>query len=137
MHERNRVQQLLEALNRAPISRFPRGSESIDVPKKLGVYVIRDPDEAVVYVGRTTRAKNGLHQRLRNHMAGKSALVRVFLQGDTSKLREGFSYQFLEVEDDRERALLEHIATAWHCPTVLGLSAPPATAEKSLRQRER
>jgi GIY-YIG catalytic domain len=132
MHERNRVQQLFEALNRVSISLFPRGSESIAVPRKRGVYVIRDPDNAVVYVGRTTRAKNGLHQRLRNHMAGKSALVRVLLQGDTSKLREGFSYQFLEVEDDRERALLEHIATAWHCPKVLGLSGPPAAAAKAL-----
>ena len=128
MHERNRIQQLLEALNQASISLFPRGRESIRVPKKLGVYVIRDPAEAVVYVGRTTRAKNGLHQRLRNHMAGKSALVRVHLKGDTNRLRDGFSYQFLEVENDRERALLEHIATAWHCPEVLGLSGPSATA---------
>lgn len=132
MHERNRIQQLLEALNQAPIRPFPRGSESILVPKKLGVYVIRNPDEAVVYVGRTTRAKNGLHQRLRNHMAGKSALVKNHLKGNTSMLREGFSYQFLEVEDDRERALLEHIATAWHCPIVLGLSGSLSEAGESV-----
>jgi GIY-YIG catalytic domain len=132
MHERNRIQQLLDALNQAPTHPFPRGSESIRVPKRLGVYVIRDPAESVVYVGRTTRAKYGLHQRLRNHMAGKSALVKNHLNGDTSKLRAGFSYQFLEVEDDRERALLEHIATAWHCPIVLGLSGYSATAAKAV-----
>lgn len=128
MQERVRIQNLLEALTRAPIFLFPAGRESINVPRTLGVYVIRDPDEAVVYGGRTTRARNGLHQRLRNHLAGKSALVKGLLQGDTTRLRAGFSYQFLEVSDDRERALLEHIATAWHCPKVLGLSAPPVGA---------
>lgn len=132
MHERNRVWQLLDALEQAPITPFPRGSESIAVPKKLGVYVIRDPAKSVVYVGRTTRAKNGLHQRLRNHMAGKSALVRIHLNGDASRLRQGFSYQFVEVENDRERALLEHLATAWHCPAVLGLSGSAAMAEESV-----
>lgn len=132
MHERDRIQQLLDALEQASITPFPSGGESITVPKKLGVYVIRDPTKSVVYVGRTTRAKNGLHQRLRNHMAGKSALVRLHLNGDTSRLREGYSYQFLEVENDRERALLEHLAVAWHCPVVLGLSGSAATAEEAV-----
>ncbi|UMR29228.1 GIY-YIG nuclease family protein [Massilia sp. MB5] len=126
MHERVRIQRLLEDLNSAPICAFPVGRASIEVPKTLGVYVILDPDQSVMYVGRTTKARNGLHQRLRNHMAGKSALVKTLFNGDTSRLRKGYSYQFLEVSDDRERALLEHIATAWHCPTVLGLSASPS-----------
>jgi hypothetical protein len=32
-------------------------------------------------------------------------------------------FQCMEIPDDRERALLEYYATAWHCPGHLGLGA--------------
>ncbi|HXI70953.1 MAG TPA: hypothetical protein VNN22_11420 [Verrucomicrobiae bacterium] len=41
--------------------------------------------------------------------------------GDGSILRDGYTFQFLAVSDDRKRALLEYFATAWHCPVHVGL----------------
>ena len=50
-----------------------------------------------------------------------SSFVIVHLRSDGKALREGYTFQYLEVPNERERALLEHFATAWHCPEHLGL----------------
>ena len=86
-----------------------------------GVYIIRDIERRVSHVGRTLRGQSGLHQRLRNYLAGKSSFVKFHLKGHASKLREGFTYQCLEIKDARQRALVEHFATAALCPLHLGL----------------
>ena len=53
--------------------------------------------------------------------AADSSFTRVYLKGKRSVLRHGFKFQYLELADDEMRALLEHFATAWHCPAHLGL----------------
>jgi hypothetical protein len=73
-------------------------------------------------VGRTQRAKYGLHQRLSNHLAGKSSFVYYHLNQNGSLLRSGYTFQYLEVEDARKRALLETFASAWLCPDHLALA---------------
>jgi hypothetical protein len=120
MKERDRIARLLERLKEQPIHQFPKVRESLQVSRNQGVYVIRNPKNEVVHVGRTLRGHLGLQQRLRNHLAAQSSFVMAALGGDGSRLRTGYTYQYLEVPDDRERALLEHIATAWHCPQHLG-----------------
>lgn len=132
MTERQRIRRLLADLNAQPVLPFPKARAHLDASDSHGVYVIRDPNRRVVHVGRTYRGRAGLFQRLRNHLSAQSSFVLAYLKGDASRLRAGFTFQYLEVADDRERALLEHLATAWHCPMHLGVSA---SRTKGLRQR--
>ena len=101
---------------------FPQPRQRLEAPCARGVYLIRDPGGRVVHVGRTPRAKNGLRQRLKDHLAGRSSFVHDHLAQDGSRLRSGYMFQYLEVEDARKRALLEAFATAWLCPDHLGLA---------------
>lgn len=119
--ERVRIKALFDALEARPLVHFPQSRKPIVAPSVHGVYVVRDPDGIVVHVGRTVRGKAGLAQRLRNHVNAKSSFVRAYLGGSAERLRNGFTFQFIEVPDDRERTLLEHFATAWYCPVHLGL----------------
>jgi hypothetical protein len=113
---------------------FPKHRQRLDAPDVHGVYVIRDPMRRVTHVGRTYRGQAGLFQRLRNHLSAQSSFVLVYLKGDATKLRDGFTFQYLEVPNDRERALLEHFATAWHCPAHLGVGARRSASDgQSLR----
>lgn len=124
MHMRDILSGLLQKLNSQPLIAFPERGQKLNAPEKHGVYVIRDPRQSVVHVGRTVRGKRGLFQRLNNHLQSQSSFVINFLDGDGSKLRGRYTFQYLVVDgerQDRRRALLEHIATAWHCPKHLGL----------------
>lgn len=122
---RQTLANLLEQLNSSERKLFPRRREVLDAPRMHGVYLILDPEIQVNHVGRTITGKNGLHQRLNNHLHGASSFVSQYLRKTLNKtgdsLRDGWSYQYLCVHDDRERALLECIATAWHRPKHLGL----------------
>lgn len=113
--------KLLTKLNGQPRHGFPRVRERLEVPNTHGVYVIRDRAGRVWHVGRTVRGKDGLRQRLRNHLQGQSSFIRAALRGDGSKLRKGFTFQYIEVPDDRTRALLECLAVGSHCPRHIGL----------------
>lgn len=119
--ERALVNALFESLDAQPRVLFPQKGKRISAPLAHGVYVICAPDGTVVHVGRTVTGQKGLSQRLGNHVNGKSSFARGYLKGKTEELRSSFTFQYIEVFDDRERALLEHFATAWHCPARLGL----------------
>jgi hypothetical protein len=69
---------------------------------------------------RTLRGKNGLRQRLKNHLAGASSFTIKHLNRDGSRLRRGYMYQYLRVRHPRTRALLEYYATGLLCPKHLG-----------------
>ncbi len=121
MTERQRVRELLSQLNARPRLAFPKARETLEAPKSHGVYIIRNANQRVVHVGRTYRGKAGLYQRLRNHLNAQSSFVEVYLKGNGNKLRKRYTYQYLVVPNNRQRALLENYATAWHCPAHLGL----------------
>ena len=127
--QRDAIKQLFEQLEHQPQISFPKLRDTLAAPKdRHGVYVIRNPSGEVEHVGRTLRGRDRLLQRLRNHLRGQSSYVRKHHKGNGNTLRDGYTFQFLAVDDDRERALLEHYATAWHCPIHLGLglAATPA-----------
>jgi hypothetical protein len=84
------------------------------------VYLLFDASGDVAHVGRTTRARAGLFQRLRAHLAGRSSFVTAFLKGRRSKLRRGYSFSFIEIQDARLRALVEAYATGVLCPRHIG-----------------
>lgn len=119
--ERARVELLLGNLDKQPRLAFPLPRKKIAAPSAQGVYLIRATDGTVLHVGRTVSGPKGLAQRLGNHLSGKSSFVRIYLNGNAGLLRSGFTFQYIEVENDRERALLEHHAIAWYCPAHLGV----------------
>lgn len=96
-----------------------------DVPTSHGVYVIYDPGGRALHVGRSIRAKRGLRQRLKNHLAGKSSFVRDYLH-DRTRLRDGYRFRYVTVYDARHRALLEAYATGHLCPAHIGTGARDA-----------
>lgn len=115
------VRQLYRRLVRVRPVPFPTAGERLDVPDLHGVYVIYSPRGDVLHVGRTVRGKQGLRQRLNNHLhAGSSFTIR-FLRGDGSKLRGSHKFAILEVPDARMRALLEAYAVGCLCPKHLGI----------------
>ena len=119
--EPEEIAALFKQLCDQPRQPFPKAGESLDAPRTQGVYIIRK-DEDVLHVGRTVRAKGGLHQRFNNHLRGLSSFTRKYSGGKAGFLREaGHTYQFIEVEDSRKRALLEAYLVGVLCPAHLGV----------------
>ena len=121
MCEKKKIEKLFKELISAKVYLFPLPRQVVIAPIEKGVYVICDPDGNVVHVGRTPRAKNGLRQRLKNHLAGQSSFVHTFLEGKKEILRKVYSYKYLVVKDSRERALLEAYAIGMLCPAHVGV----------------
>ncbi|MEC5143119.1 hypothetical protein [Chitinophaga sp. 212800010-3] len=114
-----RIRQLFDALVNEPLHPFPeRGGLNITGLK--GVYIIYQ-DNIVAHVGNTRTGKDGLCQRLNNHIYGQSSFVRNYLQPKHLTVRTGFSFQFLPVANARERVLLEALACGMLCPLHVGL----------------
>ena len=131
MAERSSIKRLLKRLNRQPRHPFPSARARLEAPNTHGVYIIRDAARRVLHVGRTLRGKNGLRQRLKNHLQAQSSFVITYLKGHGRRLRSGYTFQYLEVTESRSRILLEYAATVWHCPAHLGDGA--AQKRKPLR----
>lgn len=91
------------------------------VPNAQGVYIIYNLHGVVFHVGRTVRGRGGLRQRLNNHLRGRSSFVKDFLDGKSRSLRGKYQFQYIKVKNDRQRALLEALATGKLCPQHLGL----------------
>ena len=118
--ERQRVEDLFGELRGQEKHSFPKKRQPLNAPSMAGVYIIHR-DETILHVGRTHRCKNGIHQRLKNHLYSSSSFTKNYLQGNGATLREeGYTYQYLELENPRERALLEHYAIGTLCPKHLG-----------------
>jgi hypothetical protein len=128
--ERQAVKDLFTALRKQPMLPFPQARKKLEAPLKPGVYVIRE-GAIVLHVGRTLRGKEGLHQRLTDHLHGNSSFTQDYLQGKGAKLREGHTHQSLVVEPSRLRALLEAYATGTLCPKHIGLGVSNVGHEKT------
>lgn len=118
--ERQTVKKLFGKLCKQEKQPFPKKRQPLDAPLKGGVYIIRK-NKTILHVGRTHRGRNGIHQRLTNHLHGSSSFTKNYLHGNGATLRKkGYTYQYLELEDSRKRALLEHYAIGTLCPRHLG-----------------
>lgn len=115
------ISKLLRKLLRQEKIYFPPKGSRLDATKSQGVYIIFDRNGLVAHVGRTHRAKKGINQRLNNHLQGKSSFVKIHLNGKGARLRQGFCYQFLVVENHVQRALLEALALGRLCPLHIGV----------------
>ena len=114
------VERHFNKLREQPLRRFPDSSRELAAPSELGVYIIYSPTGKVVHVGRTSSARKGIAQRLRNHRNGNSSFTKKYLEGDGSKLKRGYKFRCLIVEDDRLRAYLEAYAIGRLCPAHIG-----------------
>ena len=120
-HDETQIGSLFEELRTAPRYRFPSPRQKINAPNSKGVYVIYGPSGKVLHVGSTPRARGGIAQRLRNHLAGQSSFVATHMKGDRARLRVRHSFAYLCVADARQRALLEALAIGTLCPAHIGL----------------
>jgi hypothetical protein len=116
------IKNLFDELYKQPKRLFPQDRKELDVPSEQGVYIIRK-NKTVLHVGRTTTAKEGIKQRLDDHLSGTSSFVKKYLKGNGKTLQEdGYTYQYLVLENPRKRALLEAYAIGMLCPEHLGLN---------------
>jgi len=121
--EAKHIELLFKLLISQPKHLFPKPRKRIEVPEKQGVYIIYNPKGKVVYVGITKYGQNGLKNRFKNHLYGMSSFSKTYLKNKGSKLRNGFKYQFIVINDanDRKRLLLEGLATGKLCPIHIGM----------------
>jgi hypothetical protein len=124
--EQRAIKSLFKKLNGAGSNHFPKHGQKLLAPDKKGVYVIYGPKGKALHVGSTPRAKKGLAQRLRNHLQGQSSFTKKFFAKSEKRgpqLRNGYSYAFVIVPNDRRRALLEAYAIGSLCPKHIGHGA--------------
>lgn len=115
------VKELFSKLLEQPKTSFPQPRNILDAPKAQGVYIIRK-NHSVLHVGRTYRGKDGIKQRLKNHLQASSSFANDYLNGNGAILREkGYTYQHFVVNDPRKRALLEAYAIGMLCPKHVGI----------------
>ena len=99
---------------------FPQKGTAVSVSEKQGVYIIYSANNEVLHVGTTKRGKNGLNQRLNNHRNGSSSFSKKYLKPNNMKLSDGFMFNYIEVENGRERAFLEALTLGLLCPAHMG-----------------
>lgn len=92
----------------------------VEVTNEHGVYIIFSTHHKVLHVGKTSRGKNGLNQRLYNHINNRSTFSKEYLKKNGKILRMGYKFQYLEIKNARTRALLEALTTGMLCPAHIG-----------------
>jgi hypothetical protein len=101
MNEKIAVKRLFKDLAKSKRVRFPRIRGKIPAPNEQGVYIIYNPEGKVVHVGRTPSGRNGLRQRLGNHLHNASSFTAHYLNGRGSKLRNGYRFRYIVVSKPR------------------------------------
>jgi len=98
---------------------FPENGK-VNVSTNQGVYIVYNKKGKVLHVGKTNTAKNGLNQRLLNHLTNHSSFSKGYLKSKGINLRKGGTFRFIEVENSRIRTLLEALTIGMLCPLHLG-----------------
>jgi len=116
--KRNKITGLYDKIIVSELLKFPRTGK-ICSSSKLGVYIIYQGSHKVLYVGNTPRGKNGLNQRLYNHITGSSSFSKNYLKHHNIDLRKVGKYRHIEVVDPKERAYLEALTIGNLCPDYI------------------
>lgn len=113
------VQELFEKLINSDFYIMPQEGK-INASNKHGVYVIYNNNKEVLHVGKTKDARNGLNQRLLNHVRNQSSFSKLYMQKNQINLRNWGYFKFIEVDSDRTRSLLEALTAGMLCPAHIG-----------------
>lgn len=113
-------------LNRKPHN-FPKKGESLkNITSKHGVYIIYSSNyKKILHIGRTYRGKNGLEQRITNHLHKSSSFMKYMIEKKKftpDKLRK-CKFRYIIIGNDKKRAYLESLATGKLCPLYIGTHA--------------
>jgi hypothetical protein len=119
LSENNQIANLFHKLLQKSYNYFPEKGP-VKITENHGVYILYDKNKVVVHVGRTIKGKKGLNQRLTNHLNNSSSFGKRYLNGQGHKLRNGFGFRILEIQDHRIRTLLEALAIGTLCPKHIG-----------------
>lgn len=99
----------------------------VKICQNQGVYIIYSQTGSVLHVGKTNGGKNGIDQRLLNHVRNQSSFSKLYMQPNKVNLRGTAKFQFIEVEDARSRSLLEALTAGLLCPVHIGLGTKKIT----------
>lgn len=113
------IKELLNELLKEPLKYFSDNDTISKLTIAQGVYIIYQ-DKSILHVGRTYRAKQGIKQRIKNHLYGNSSFMKYFDKMNKEKLKKYCTFKYIEVKSDRKRALLEFLAIGILCPEYLG-----------------
>lgn len=122
MSEREHVEKLFNQLVKSAYHNFPLTGKVL-VSSKQGVYIVLSKKNQVLHVGKTARAKNGLNQRLTNHLRGQSSFSREYTNKEGIDLRQTGKFKIIEIEDNRIRSFVEALAIGKLCPAHIGTGA--------------
>jgi len=119
MKEQEKILVLHKKLVASKSHKFPCKGK-IEVSIKQGVYIVYNNKKTPLHVGKTNDGKNGLDQRLLNHVRNQSSFSKLYMQINNVSLRDWGEFQFIEIEDARERSLLEALTAGLLCPLHIG-----------------
>jgi hypothetical protein len=119
MTEQEKIKLLFDRLLDQKKHPFPKKGR-LDITCKKGVYIIYNSRGIVLHVGNTPSGKEGLCQRLNDHIYGASSFANKFLKPRNLTVRNNFKYKFFEVSSARNRVLLEALACGLLCPKHVG-----------------
>lgn len=119
MNKPEQIMKLHEQLIASAIQTFPL-KRKVNVSTLQGVYIIYSPEKNVLHVGRTNGGKNGLDQRLLNHVRNQSSFSKLYLQKKKINLRNGYKFRYIEVHEPKTRGLLEALTAGLLCPAHFG-----------------
>lgn len=110
---RRNVKRLLDARPRSMVDVVRRPLD--ERPTFQGVYAISFPDDSrIIYIGRTRTAKNGLWQRLRDHLTLKKSNSSVMLVKWAKKYNKGsadlYQVRILQIDNGVARRNAEYLA---------------------------
>jgi hypothetical protein len=74
----------------------------------------------VLHVGNTPSGKNGLNQRLYNHITRTGIFFKKYLEPRKIDMRGSYKFKYIEVKSNRKRALLEAYTAGMLCPAHFG-----------------
>lgn len=113
------IKDLFKKLVLSDFHIFPEKGK-LSITNNHGVYIIYSPNNDVLHVGNTPSGKNGINQRLYNHITSTGVFYQKYLRKHNIKMRGTHKFKYLEVKDIRQRALLEAFTAGKLCPLHFG-----------------
>ena len=113
------ILKLYNKLCKSKLFSFPEKGK-VNVTNKHGVYIIYGLNNKILHVGMTPYGKEGLNQRLYNHISKTGIFYKAYLKPHNICLRSIGKFRYIEIEDARVRALLEALTAGKLCPLHFG-----------------